>query len=600
MKFIVYILIFTSFLFSQDNFNIKYFEDSSKNISIEEIYNLDIDKFKPLREKKFGFTNSAYWLKININSSDNKTKILEFLDSRLDFLYLYNDKGVLLNSMGDMLPFINRYYNDPNITLPLMTNSTYYIKLLNKSRMNIEYKLWEKEEYLAHVESKNLLKAFYFGALIIMLIYNFVIFLFLKERAILDYVIYHIGFMYLMIYYNGISAQLFFPTEANLDASTVLIHVGAFCTIMATQFIRSFLNTKIDTPKIDKILLFFMLLHLISGVLSFLEIGYHINHIFFNITMMIESLFLLYVGLYIYIVKKNKVALFYFFGWLMMMIGIILTSLTIMNIIPRNDFTSNILQLGSLFEISLLSMGIAYRYKLKQEELLNKNTIIQDQSKLASMGEMLQNIAHQWRQPLSEINAVAMKIDADFYKKRLDALTLEEDLQRIENITYHMSNTIESFNSYFKDNKQLDITTLEIVINKALNLMDGTLKDIEIKLLIEDKSNININISEFIQVILVILNNAVDALISNEIKNKTITIRIKKLKNKSILEIEDNAGGIKEENLDKIFEPYFSTKFKSDGIGIGLYMAKMLVEESLKGTLSVLNTEDGARFKIIL
>jgi len=602
MKFIISLLILTTFLFSQDNISISYFVDDTTKLTVLEVTALKNEQFLPLSKKNFGFTQAAYWLKININSSQEnmQTKILEFLDSRLDFLYLYSEDGILLNSTGDMLPFINRYYNDPNVAIPLTLNKTYYVKILNKSRMNLEYKIWDTDEYLSHLEIKNLLKAFYFGALIIMLIYNFVIYLFVKERAILEYVIYHVGFLYLMVYYNGISAQLFMRHEANLDASTVLIHVAAFCTIMATQFVRSFLNTKKETPRIDKILLTFMTLHFVLGLMSFFDIGYHFNHIFFNITLMLMCVFLLYVSLYISITKKSTIALFYFFGWFMMMLGIILTSLIMLGTLPRNDFTSNIFQIGSLFEIALLSMGLAYQYKLKQDDLVRKNTIIQEQSKLASMGEMLQNIAHQWRQPLSEINGVVMKIDADFYTKKLDPISLETDIQRIENITQHMSNTIESFNSYFQENKQLDETTLLIVVGKALDIMESVLNDTTVDLHLQKGTDITVNTGELIQVILVILNNAIDALNANEIENKKITISSNRVNNRLELIIEDNAGGILEKNITKIFEPYFSTKFKSNGIGIGLYMAKMLTEESLRGSLTVSNTESGARFVITL
>ena len=259
-----------------------------------------------------------------------------------------------------------------------------------------------------------------------------------------------------------------------------------------------------------------------------------------------------------------------------------------------------------MIEFFFLSIFILFIYLYfkahNKEKILNqkKDDFLREQSKLSSMGEMLRNIAHQWRQPLSEINAVAMKIDADFYKKRLNALTLEADIQRIENITYHMSSTIESFNSYFKGNKQLDTTTLKIVLDKTLNIMDTSLKNIEVNMDIEDNSNINLNISEFIQVLHIILNNSVDALTFGNIENKTIIIRVKKSYDKHILEIEDNAGGIKEENLTKIFDPYFSTKFKSNGAGIGLYIAKIIIEDSLKGTLSVSNTLKGARFTITI
>ena len=598
MKIILYLLLISISLFSYDNIDIKYYEDKSAILSITDIQVLQKSEFKELGSTKFGFSKSAFWLKVDSSGK----KVLELLDSRLDEAYIYDDSFTLLYQMGDKIPFVNRIYNDPNIAFPLEKNRVYYIKVMNTSKMNLEYKLWDEKEYLSHVNTKNILKGFYFGALIIMLMYNMIIYIFLRERVFLEYVLYHLSLAYVMVYYTGVSAQLFFPNKANMDASTVYIHVAAVCTILATQFFRSFLNTAKITPRIDKILLSFMSLHAVLALLSVFHLFYHLNHIVFNVTMMLMSIFLLGTSLYIYRKKKNTIALFYFFAWLLMMIGIILTSLTLMNLIPRNDFTVNMFQFGSLFELLLLSMGLSYRYKIGQDKLLKKNIIIQEQSKMAAMGEMLQNIAHQWRQPLSEINAVAMKIDADYYKKTLTTDVLNNEIQRIENITEHMSTTIESFNTYFSKNKKVDETNIKEIVEKSLQIIEAKIikSKINVKIDINSSEKIRINSTELMQVILVILNNAIDVLDERNVENKVIYISYNYSKKKHFLAFEDNAGGISNKIINKIFEPYFSTKFKSNGIGIGLYMAKMLIEDSMKGKIFASNTKNGAKFLIEL
>ncbi|MDF1877710.1 HAMP domain-containing histidine kinase, partial [Sulfurimonas sp. SAG-AH-194-L11] len=248
----------------------------------------------------------------------------------------------------------------------------------------------------------------------------------------------------------------------------------------------------------------------------------------------------------------------------------------------------------------LFSIILAGKIKELQIDKIQKKKIIFEQSKLASMGEMLGNIAHQWRQPLGEINAVVMKIDADVYTKKLTPISLENDMQRIENITRHMSDTLESFNSYFKKDKEHQNITLQEVTNKALMLMENSLQDVKLIMRVKEDLEINLNVCEFTQVLLVILNNTIDAFKTRNTKHKLITISITQSSTNHIVEIEDNAGGIKKKNLSKVFEPYFSTKFKADGIGVGLYMAKMLVEESLQGSLTVQNTKNGAKFTIKL
>jgi C4-dicarboxylate-specific signal transduction histidine kinase len=317
--------------------------------------------------------------------------------------------------------------------------------------------------------------------------------------------------------------------------------------------------------------------------------------------MLIQSVFLLYVGLYMMVVKKNRIAIFYFTGWFTMMFGIIITGLVAMSVIPRNDFTVNFFQFGTLVEVALLSMGLAYRYKINQEQLAEKTKVIHEQAKLASMGEMLRHIAHQWRQPLSEINSVAMRIETDHRRKTLDNISLDKNIEQIENLTEHMSKTIQDFNGYFKSDKEKVDRALDEVVDKALDLVWSGLKksDIRVDKSIESVEKVNIVEGELIQVLLVLLNNARDALNSSDAQEKWIKIRVAKEEDgKHIIEVEDSAGGIDKENLSKVFEPYFSTKFESQGVGIGLYMSKMIVEESLDGTLNVSNSTHGAKFTL--
>ena len=318
--------------------------------------------------------------------------------------------------------------------------------------------------------------------------------------------------------------------------------------------------------------------------------------------MMFLSLFLLYVSGYHSFVLKRKIALFYLLGWIVMLVAIIITGLLSFGYVQRNDFTIYIFQLGIIIEITLLSMGLAYRYKINQEALAESNRLIQEQAKLASMGELLRHISHQWRQPLSEINAVAMKIETEYRRETLDAKKLDENIEAIETITEHMSKTIQDFNSYFRSDKKSITVMPEQVIQKSLNLVKSSLKEhgIETSVVIEPTHSVKVVEGELVQVVLVLLNNARDAIVSKKCEAKWIKVWVREVDAKVLISVEDSGGGIAKENLSKVFEPYFTTKFEAQGTGIGLYMSKMIVEESLGGNLSVSNSRDGAKFIISL
>jgi signal transduction histidine kinase len=232
-------------------------------------------------------------------------------------------------------------------------------------------------------------------------------------------------------------------------------------------------------------------------------------------------------------------------------------------------------------------------------EVKKKDKTLLQQSRLAQMGEMISMIAHQWRQPLSELAGIFMELEtaAKFGKIDLEYIQKEsvEGNRRIE----YMSKTIDDFRNFFKPSKKKEAFSLAKACKEAVILANAALANKEIKLLLHVKQNSVIQgyPSEFAQVIFNLILNAKDALIENEIKDAHIHITIGLEEYNSFVFVEDNAGGINPELIEKIFDPYFSTK-KISGTGLGLYMAKMIIEENMQGELSVQNSNVGARFII--
>ncbi|PHR73468.1 MAG: hypothetical protein COA66_03505 [Arcobacter sp.] len=235
-------------------------------------------------------------------------------------------------------------------------------------------------------------------------------------------------------------------------------------------------------------------------------------------------------------------------------------------------------------------------------ELREKDKLLIAQSKLAAVGETLAHIAHQWKQPLSQINSVVLNIEADFEEKKLSQKKLEDHLNEIEKLTFYMSDTITSFNNYLQPNDKKEVFSMKDAFDDAFELIYKLLesKRIVCKLHIEKDSLVKGVKKEFVQALLVLLNNAKDVLEERNIKNKKISIEIYLENNNAILKITDNAGGIENEFFDKIFDAYFTTKPHSQGTGHGLCMAKMIIEKSMHGFLSVQNEKDGASFCISL
>jgi PAS domain S-box-containing protein len=228
----------------------------------------------------------------------------------------------------------------------------------------------------------------------------------------------------------------------------------------------------------------------------------------------------------------------------------------------------------------------------------DKDKAMLQQSRMAQMGEMLSMIAHQWRQPLSAISATSGSIILKTRLGRLDKETTLELATNISEYAQHLSRTIDDFRNFFKNNKTKQKVVLEEIVIGALNIVESSITSSNIKINLDVKSNAEIFTykNEVMQVILNILKNAEDILLEKKVENPSINIEIENF----TLAISDNAGGIPENIIDKVFEPYFSTKTKKDGTGLGLYMSKTIIEEHCGGTLSVSNNNNGAVFTINL
>ncbi len=242
--------------------------------------------------------------------------------------------------------------------------------------------------------------------------------------------------------------------------------------------------------------------------------------------------------------------------------------------------------------------------KQQQEQLKLQDLDILAKSKNAQMGEMIGNIAHQWRQPLSAISSSATGL---LLQKEIGILNNEEEsktLSMINNKAQFLSETINTFVNYIKEDKELKNIILQDNINNAVQIVKGVLKTSHIELInnINDIEPIELMMvaGELPQVIINLLNNAKDIMNQKNIEDKWIKIDLVKIDNKAIITIKDNGGGVPTDIIDKIFDPYFTTKHQSQGTGLGLHMSKVMIEKTFNGSLKVDNNDNGAVFKIIL
>ncbi len=254
---------------------------------------------------------------------------------------------------------------------------------------------------------------------------------------------------------------------------------------------------------------------------------------------------------------------------------------------------------GAIIGLVGNAIDVTHQKKLEQE-LTDKEEIMLAQSRQAAMGEMISMIAHQWRQPLSSISMGANNILADIELDILEIKTLKETTLDIVKQTQELSKTIDDFRNFFKLGKEREQFFLKDIFEESYEIVKAsfTSNNIEVTKVIQNNIQITTYPRELKQVILNILNNAQEAFRENNIKNKHISIFIEDGLHDVTIKICDNAKGIAEMFIGKIFEPYFSTKSDKNGTGLGLYISKTIVEKHLQGSIQAYNKDDGACFEI--
>ncbi len=249
-------------------------------------------------------------------------------------------------------------------------------------------------------------------------------------------------------------------------------------------------------------------------------------------------------------------------------------------------------------EAVLFTISVAFKYSSLQQQSQSYENMLLQQSKLAKSGEMIGNITHQFRQPLNNIAYILMNMKKRYEQKSLDENYFDKKINQANHQLQFMSKTIDDFKSFYAPSKEKTVFEIKECIEESLTIVDANLKKRNIDLQLAFQTNEDIQIfgikNELSQVIVALLSNAIEALVN--ITDPWIKVQVSSTNAEVIIYVEDNAKGIVPKELEKIFEPYFSTK--KEGTGIGLYLSKLIIEQSFEGNISVENSRQGARFSL--
>ena len=429
--------------------------------------------------------------------------------------------------------------------------------------------------------SASMLTIFSLGIIFSAMIYNFAFYFYIRN---LQYLYYALAQFFVLVSLVSLEALQIHPfTEMYNFKSFYLLDISqTLMLIFSLLFLQEFFQTY-KTNRLNNVIKTVLYLTIFDLLLSFI-----LGHTFFSkfIPTVIWIAFVLSEA-FRHIRPKDVPFYFLMIGWHMVIITLVLE---LTHVINPNRFDFPFLHLAFAMESMLLSFALSYRFKLIEDEQKQQQTLLLQQSRLASMGEMISIIAHQWRQPLTFLSYSLMHIKSFYNENQEVKQSIKEANEQID----HMSKNIETFRNFYNPTKEKETFSIEDTCKEVLFILSSSLKidNIKVDLQIKNDFSLVYNKNEFEQVILNIINNAKDAFVQQEIAEPTIQIII----DKDRVIIADNAGGISKSDQVKIFEPYFSTKEKHDGIG--LYIAKTIIEKEMKGMLLVDSTSIFSKFTI--
>jgi signal transduction histidine kinase len=607
-----------------------YYEDAEGHLTLKDVQSREFVK-DDSKEHNFGFTTSTYWFRATVDPSGTKRAQdwwLRVYYPLLDDIRVYGvdtQSGQLLfeKRSGDLQPYGEREVAHLNFLFQIPLESrpiTLYVRVTTESSMQVPMMLQTSRAVMEEDQRTILLTGLYYGLFIVIFLYNVIMYYYTRERTYLLYLFFITTFVLWQMTLNGIAQEYLWP-----DWLWIAEHGAPFFTALSAMtailFSQHFLQTARFIPRMDNLLKVLMLYSVVAVVLS-LFLTYRTSMLMsVGLAIMVPILLLISGTL----VWKNKFrpARFYVFGWSSFLLGTVVIALNKYGIFHGYLFFNHAQQLGSALEMIFLSWALADRIKLMQDEYVDKlstlNVVLQQkvaaglekqrekdrmlirQSRLAAMGEMIEQIAHQWRQPL---NTMALIMQDLFFKFKLNTLTtdtFDRANEQINETLQYMSKTIDDFRNFHQLDKETDAIAVEEVINMAMTLNEASLKYAHIECAIhsEHPHYAIIAKNELVQVFMNLLKNARDAIAEERSSNGRIDISIDENTEEVRVIIEDNGGGISEVIMDHIFDPYFTTKQPAKGTGLGLYMSYGIIE-SMHGSLRAENGDHGARFIITL
>lgn len=584
---------------SFEYFEMEFYEDSSHDLDLNQMKNLQ--QWQKIKNNfSLGFKDATLWFRFSISNKTEsvQTRILYLSEPNIEKIDIFSvNQNIHENIFSGGVSRYNSQgvvdKSNPIITLEISPNETktIYIKTLSDYHNANHIKVFTNKSFYEYSIVRYSLLYLYFGAISALFFYNLFLYLSLKDNNYLLYILF-------VFFYGFSNYQLLclYPFDT-VPSPAIGYAEGAghvFWFAFHTLFSRQILQIKDYYPKIDKFILYngYFLLALAFYALYDCSLALHVM----NIWMLFLPLFILGVAIALYF-RKNKLAPYYIVAQTLFISSTMIFGLLFAAVLEYNYFTRYINLVGSLSEIILFSLALAYRTQLIRNENEKNNQLLNEYSKLSFIGQTMLNISHQWKTPINNIfNSINhIEVAREFNEQNLDKV-IDKNLSNIKQTALFLKDTALGQLDFYKSNTKKENINLFDEVSFLIKLIDSEFTKKSINVILDFDKNLDITIdkSYFLNVLMILFENSYKVFEQRNIKNPFIKIEVFQDENSFELHFEDNAQGAKDD-IDKIFDKNYSM---NNSTGLGLYLAKEIVEYKLGGTITAENKDKGIRFYI--
>jgi len=586
-----------------DNFSVAYQHDDSNKLSINEVKKL---AFKNINNKNsFSVAHMTTWYKVRLENHSQIPRTLylhnnlAYMSKQIDIYefsreqQLDQNRYLLLNSnIGDKLNGSVLCYP---IHIKADSEKTIYIKNQALIHQLLDISLYDEHQSIHALINNKFYSNLLIAILFALAFYNSMLFLLSRRQE----------FIYYSLYLINASIGLFYMYGSvfhNFGLYGKQVYWFNLTAILVPLFLALFVKSIFDISKKEKInrllnlLISLSIINLLIAV--FVDLSLAIKLV--NGLFIFSFLLLIYVGMYFY-QKKHPLAKLFIFTYGVYIISFAITIFTLMGLFPYNYFSFHASGFGLVIEALLFSYLLHYRIQLLEQEVVKQKNRLILINKKVQMGDMIAAITHQWKQPLTAISSIVT-----FLQYRCDDVILlsKQELRtkiiQINDKVSFLVSTVDDFRDFYKPDNIDKKTDIAQLIDKALMLSKDDMQAANISVKTDFNFNKDIDIlqNELLHIILNLIQNSKDAFKVSSEEHKIIKIIGFNLKEQTIIDFIDNAGGIAEHHLPHVFDEFYTTKEKNDGTGLGLYLSKYILEQHMNGHIAVKNSNNGAIFRI--